>query len=78
VRQTLPIIREVGLSLLLTEQPGFLDGDNSLTSEILYQRNLLLIEHSHFLPKKDERTDYVALLEHWHSEDSAIAAKLGR
>src|SRR5690242_5882512 len=61
----------------LAQEPRILDGNDRLSGKILHQRNLLIVERAYLLSKKDERTDYFALLEHWHSQDRAIAAELG-
>src|SRR5262249_36841819 len=51
-------------------------GDHGLAGEVLKQSNLLVVEWADFLPHEYNKADYVAFLEHWHRQDSAIAAKL--
>src|SRR5262249_22930713 len=36
---------------------------------------LLVVEWADFLPHEYKKADYFAFLEHWHRQDSAIAAK---
>src|SRR5262245_1359247 len=60
------------------EQPGILDGDNSLSSEVGEQLDLLVGEGAHFLTKDADHSNEFVVLEHWHDDIGPNAAKLGR
>src|SRR5271169_953745 len=50
----------------LLEQPGVLDSDDGLSSEVRQQRNLLVGERSHLLAVNNGSADQFVVLEHWH------------
>jgi hypothetical protein len=52
----------------LIEQPGVLDGDDSLGGEVCDQRNLLFSKREYFLLIDANGTDQFAFLEHWHHD----------
>src|SRR5262249_3821002 len=60
----------------LVEQPGILDGDDCLSGEILYQRDLLLSEGAGFLAGNPERTDYFVVLQHRHNKQRSPPAEV--
>ena len=73
-----------GCSLLLqrftqfVQQPRVLDGDDSLSSEILDQRYLLVSKWSNFLPVDDDRADQRFVLKHGHRKMRLRTCKPGR
>ena len=66
----------IGALAQFVKQSGIFDGDHGLAGEVLKQSNLLVVEWADFPPHEYNKADYFAFLEHWHCQDSAIAAKL--
>ena len=50
------------------EQPGVLDGDDSLRCEILQQRDLLIAERANLLPINGNRANEFIVLDHWYAD----------
>src|SRR5262249_44433168 len=61
----------------LVEQPGVLDGDDGLRSEVLDQFNLLCRERPDFLTVDADRADQIAFLDHRNNKYRSGAGRFG-
>ena len=59
----------------LVEQPRVLNGNDGLSGEVRDQGDLLVGEGAHFSTVDRNNSNKLIFLEHWHSDDSANAAK---
>ena len=57
----------------LAEQPGVLDGDHRLRSEVLHQCDLRVGERSYLLPIDHDGADQLTVLEHRHRQEGSRA-----
>src|SRR5207247_1490145 len=60
----------------LVEQPGVLDGNDSLGGEVLDQLDLFVAEGAHLLAENRNRTDQLSLLEHRDRDQSPSACEV--
>jgi hypothetical protein len=60
----------------LVEQPGVLDGNDSLTCEVLDQLDMLVREWQHFLAKDGNCAKEVVFFQHWHDEKRSSAGEI--
>src|SRR6185436_20022778 len=66
----------VGALSQFAEQPRVLDGDDGLRGEIMEQLDLLFSERLYLLAIDRDDADQLFVLDHWHCDERAGAAKL--
>ena len=71
-------VSSVVRSTQFVQQPRVLDGDNRLSSEVVDQRDLLVIEWTHFLPEYDECADQIVVLQHGHTQTRPYSPRVQR